>query len=179
MRASGSKLQNSLPQKPRSWRVFRQIWVSLSMYLSFVKKQGFYIVLIYSFVTIGNLLDAAMTTKAPRRLKHDELVDETYEIGFMLASKVVVQLLANPFVGPLTNRWGYISYRNYIYIWSGLYCMQDLRSRYLTPSSNYDLEIFSWLKKTLGIYCQRWKYYCLSLDIYLTKVCICIKTNAL
>ncbi|OXA47615.1 Synaptic vesicular amine transporter [Folsomia candida] len=60
------------------------------------------------FVTsIPANMDAAMTTKAPRRLKHDELVDETYEIGFMLASKVVVQLLANPFVGPLTNRIGY------------------------------------------------------------------------
>ncbi len=27
------------------------------------------------------------------------------ETGFMFASKAVVQLITNPFVGPLTNRW--------------------------------------------------------------------------
>lgn len=54
------------------------------------------------------MLDAPtgpITTKKPRRSKHDELTDETVEVGVMFASKAFVQLLANPFVGPLTNRW--------------------------------------------------------------------------
>lgn len=35
---------------------------------------------------------------------HDELVGETVEVGLMFASKAFVQLLANPFVGPLTHK---------------------------------------------------------------------------
>ena len=40
-----------------------------------------------------------------KRLKHKELVHENVEVGVMFASKAVVQLIANPFVGPLTNKW--------------------------------------------------------------------------
>lgn len=36
--------------------------------------------------------------------KHKELVQENIEVGVMFASKAFVQLIANPFVGPLTNR---------------------------------------------------------------------------
>ena len=39
-----------------------------------------------------------------RRQKHNELVQENVEVGVMFASKAMVQLIANPFVGPLTNR---------------------------------------------------------------------------
>jgi len=39
--------------------------------------------------------------------KHKELIQENIEVGVMFASKAVVQLIANPFVGPLTNRIGY------------------------------------------------------------------------
>jgi DHA1 family solute carrier family 18 vesicular amine transporter 1/2 len=39
--------------------------------------------------------------------KHRELSKENVEVGIMFASKAVVQLIANPFVGPLTNRIGY------------------------------------------------------------------------
>ncbi|CAM6053406.1 unnamed protein product [Sphagnum tenellum] len=40
-----------------------------------------------------------------KKQKHKELVQENVEVGIMFASKAVVQLIANPFVGPLTNRW--------------------------------------------------------------------------
>ena len=40
-----------------------------------------------------------------KRRKHKELVHENVEVGVMFASKAVVQLIANPFVGPLTNKW--------------------------------------------------------------------------
>lgn len=36
--------------------------------------------------------------------KHNELINENVEVGIMFASKAFVQLLANPFVGPLTNK---------------------------------------------------------------------------
>lgn len=49
----------------------------------------------------------ATTTLSMEQKKHKELVEENLEVGVMFASKAFVQLLANPFVGPLTNRIGY------------------------------------------------------------------------
>merc|ERR1719458_402522 len=39
--------------------------------------------------------------------RHKELSKENVEVGLMFASKAVVQIVANPFVGPLTNKIGY------------------------------------------------------------------------
>ncbi|KAK9718757.1 Major Facilitator Superfamily [Popillia japonica] len=39
--------------------------------------------------------------------RHKDLVGETVQVGMMLASKAFVQLVANPFVGPLTHKIGY------------------------------------------------------------------------
>ncbi|KAH1019211.1 hypothetical protein HUJ04_009062 [Dendroctonus ponderosae] len=39
--------------------------------------------------------------------KHEDLVEETVAVGMLFASKAFVQLLANPFVGPLTHKIGY------------------------------------------------------------------------
>merc|ERR1719340_199770 len=47
------------------------------------------------------------TTLSPEERKHKELVEENMEVGVMFASKAFVQLIANPFVGPLTNKIGY------------------------------------------------------------------------
>jgi len=47
------------------------------------------------------------TTLSAQQKKHKELVEENMEVGMMFASKAFVQLIANPFVGPLTNRIGY------------------------------------------------------------------------
>ncbi|KAG5682361.1 hypothetical protein PVAND_011717 [Polypedilum vanderplanki] len=44
---------------------------------------------------------------AEREERHKELVDETAEVGLMFASKAFVQLISNPFVGPLTHKIGY------------------------------------------------------------------------
>merc|ERR1719187_808237 len=49
----------------------------------------------------------ATTTLSMEERKHKELVEENLEVGVMFASKAFVQLIANPFVGPLTNRIGY------------------------------------------------------------------------
>lgn len=47
------------------------------------------------------------TTLSAIQKKHKELIEENMEVGMMFASKAFVQLLANPFVGPLTNKIGY------------------------------------------------------------------------
>merc|ERR1719305_1661081 len=47
------------------------------------------------------------TTLTALEKKHKELVEENMEVGVMFASKAVVQLITNPFIGPLTNRIGY------------------------------------------------------------------------
>lgn len=45
------------------------------------------------------------TTPSPAaRLRHEELVEENFEVGIMFASKPVVQAIINPFVGAATNR---------------------------------------------------------------------------
>ncbi|KAJ8983021.1 hypothetical protein NQ317_014318 [Molorchus minor] len=55
--------------------------------------------------------DYNMTTIDPEELqksiRHKDLVQETVLVGMMFASKAFVQLLANPFVGPLTHKIGY------------------------------------------------------------------------
>lgn len=39
-----------------------------------------------------------------KKERHKALVEETVQVGMMLASKAFVQLIANPFVGPLTHK---------------------------------------------------------------------------
>ncbi|XP_055332602.1 synaptic vesicular amine transporter-like [Paramacrobiotus metropolitanus] len=49
------------------------------------------------------------TTLSPEdaELQHEELVEVNVRVGVMFASKAIMQLIANPFVGLLTNRIGY------------------------------------------------------------------------
>ncbi|ODM95681.1 Synaptic vesicular amine transporter [Orchesella cincta] len=54
-----------------------------------------------------NELAKSNRQKEIKLAKHKALADENVEVGVMFASKAFVQLLANPFVGPLTNRIGY------------------------------------------------------------------------
>ena len=45
-----------------------------------------------------------MTTMEPILKRHRELLNENQEVGVMFASKAFVQLVANPFIGRLTNK---------------------------------------------------------------------------
>ena len=49
-------------------------------------------------------IDELKSELIKKRRKHKELLKENVEVGVMFASKAVVQLIANPFVGPLTNK---------------------------------------------------------------------------
>ena len=48
--------------------------------------------------------------EAEKIRKHKELTHENVEVGVMFASKAVVQLITNPFVGPLTNKYGILTF---------------------------------------------------------------------
>uniref|UniRef100_A0A2D4L076 Major facilitator superfamily (MFS) profile domain-containing protein n=1 Tax=Micrurus paraensis TaxID=1970185 RepID=A0A2D4L076_9SAUR len=54
-----------------------------------------------------------MTKTTPSSLdcpkKDKELVNENVEVGLLFASKATVQLLTNPFIGPMTNRYVFFS----------------------------------------------------------------------
>lgn len=39
-----------------------------------------------------------------REERHNDIIDENVAVGLMFASKAILQLIANPFVGPITNR---------------------------------------------------------------------------
>ncbi len=40
-----------------------------------------------------------------KQKRHKDIIEENVSVGLMFASKAMVQLIANPFVGPLTNRY--------------------------------------------------------------------------
>ncbi|XP_030767284.1 synaptic vesicular amine transporter isoform X2 [Sitophilus oryzae] len=54
--------------------------------------------------TYENLTQLELSEKEQ---KHKYLVQETVEVGMLFASKAFVQLVTNPFVGPLTHKIGY------------------------------------------------------------------------
>ncbi|KAG7298521.1 hypothetical protein JYU34_018160 [Plutella xylostella] len=56
---------------------------------------------------LENATRAHLNLSVEREERHQELIHETVEVGVMFASKALVQLLANPFVGPLTHKIGY------------------------------------------------------------------------
>ena len=43
------------------------------------------------------------TTDANQR--HKDIVNENIKVGILFASKAIMQLISNPFIGPLTNRF--------------------------------------------------------------------------
>ncbi|ESO98414.1 hypothetical protein LOTGIDRAFT_114606 [Lottia gigantea] len=59
--------------------------------------------------TIGghNVTETLYYTTERHRHNHQELADENVQVGLMFASKAIIQLIANPFIGLITNRIGY------------------------------------------------------------------------
>jgi hypothetical protein len=60
----------------------------------------------FEVYNITELLDLTrpMTKKERLAYRHRELSNENLKVGLLFASKAVVQLSINPFIGPLTNR---------------------------------------------------------------------------
>uniref|UniRef100_A0A3B3UWT3 Solute carrier family 18 member A1 n=1 Tax=Poecilia latipinna TaxID=48699 RepID=A0A3B3UWT3_9TELE len=64
--------------------------------------------LVLVVVCVALLLDNMLLTVASSCLQDSVfLEEENVRVGLLFASKALVQLLVNPFVGPLTNRIGY------------------------------------------------------------------------
>ncbi|XP_012946767.1 synaptic vesicular amine transporter [Aplysia californica] len=57
--------------------------------------------------TVWRNLSMEFMTVTERSPRHADLDAENIEVGFMFASKAIMQLIANPFIGPITNRIGY------------------------------------------------------------------------
>ncbi|CAH1126928.1 unnamed protein product [Ceutorhynchus assimilis] len=57
--------------------------------------------------TTSNYLNLTELEESDKAKKHEYLIQETVAVGMLFASKAFVQLLANPFVGPLTHKIGY------------------------------------------------------------------------
>ncbi|GFT30719.1 synaptic vesicular amine transporter [Trichonephila clavipes] len=61
----------------------------------------------------GEKTDLVSSTSQPEKIKsatitrHQDLVDENFEVSLMFASKPLVQAFANPFIGPISNKIGY------------------------------------------------------------------------
>ncbi|CAD5234006.1 unnamed protein product [Bursaphelenchus xylophilus] len=51
--------------------------------------------------------DEAEYIAAAKKRRHEALTDENVHVGLMFGSKALVQLIANPMVGPWTNKIGY------------------------------------------------------------------------
>ena len=51
-----------------------------------------------------NLTDTEEMRRARKQDRHKDIVNENIAVGLMFASKAIMQLIANPFVGPLTNK---------------------------------------------------------------------------
>ncbi|KAL7990584.1 hypothetical protein Chor_014014 [Crotalus horridus] len=61
----------------------------------------------YHAQTEQTVINITTTTPSDCPKKDKELVNENVEVGLLFASKATVQLLTNPFIGPMTNRIGY------------------------------------------------------------------------
>lgn len=67
------------------------------------------IIILVDIVDMGSVKTLALLPGDPDyeykyMAKHNELIQENVEVGIMFASKAFIQLLTNPFVGPLTNK---------------------------------------------------------------------------
>ncbi|KAE9555950.1 hypothetical protein FO519_000806 [Halicephalobus sp. NKZ332] len=47
------------------------------------------------------------TIEEERQYRHETLAEENIHVGLMFGSKALIQLITNPFVGPVTNKIGY------------------------------------------------------------------------
>ena len=52
-------------------------------------------------------VDPQADEERQRELRHRRFANENVKVGIMFASKAIMQIIVNPFVGPLTNKIGY------------------------------------------------------------------------
>uniref|UniRef100_A0A8C7N724 Solute carrier family 18 member A2 n=1 Tax=Oncorhynchus kisutch TaxID=8019 RepID=A0A8C7N724_ONCKI len=78
----------------------------------------------------------------------DQLLNENVKVGLLFASKATVQLITNPFIGPLTNRIGY-----QIPMFAG-FCIMFLSTIMFAFSSSYTLLFLARSLQGVGSSCS-------------------------
>uniref|UniRef100_A0A8B9GWY7 Solute carrier family 18 member 2 n=1 Tax=Astyanax mexicanus TaxID=7994 RepID=A0A8B9GWY7_ASTMX len=78
----------------------------------------------------------------------DQLLNENVKVGLLFASKATVQLITNPFIGPLTNRIGY-----QIPMFAG-FCIMFLSTIMFAFSSSYTLLFLARSMQGVGSSCS-------------------------
>ncbi|XP_077352398.1 synaptic vesicular amine transporter [Festucalex cinctus] len=102
-------LNNTLPQQPTPPAAFDRI---VSLYDNTVRLSGYNASARWTDVVTPTSAAAAAATQLPQNASDcpsstSKLNKENVKVGLLFASKATVQLLTNPFIGPLTNRIGY------------------------------------------------------------------------
>ncbi|XP_078100749.1 synaptic vesicular amine transporter-like isoform X2 [Sander vitreus] len=124
-------LKNSTASQPAAPGTFHSI---VSLYDNTVRSSG-------SNATARSL-DLVPTAPAATELPHNSsdcpqsasrLLNENVKVGLLFASKATVQLIINPFIGPLTNRIGY-----QLPLFAG-FCIMFLSTIMFAFSSSYTL----------------------------------------
>ncbi|XP_052101406.1 synaptic vesicular amine transporter-like [Mytilus californianus] len=82
---------------------------SLNMFQTVTKNYNAYTASEYicENITITPINVTSYETMTVPTIRKAELGNENVKVGLMFASKAIVQLITNPFIGPLTNRIGY------------------------------------------------------------------------
>ncbi|TNN47007.1 Synaptic vesicular amine transporter [Liparis tanakae] len=137
-------LKNDTSSQPGPPAAFHSI---VSLYDNTVKSSG-------SNATAG--LPAAVPTPPAAALPNSsaechqskQLNNENVKVGLLLASKATVQIITNPFIGPLTNRIGY-----HIPIFAG-FCIMFFSTIMFAFSSSYALLFVARSMQGVGSSCS-------------------------
>lgn len=136
----------SLSPSPSESGSFQNI---LSLYDNTVKSAT----VVVPLQTSANLVQTSPSPSPPANssdcpLSSSSLVNENVKVGMLFASKAMVQLITNPFIGPLTNRIGY-----QIPIFAG-FCIMFLSTIMFAFSSSYALLFFARSLQGIGSSCS-------------------------
>lgn len=94
----------------------QSIWSKLNHFIADHRGSRHFVVIIVGVaLLLDNMLLTSVVPIIPSFLfqlrehlanvsRHDQLMEENFEVGLMFASKPIVQAITNPFVGTATNR---------------------------------------------------------------------------
>ncbi|KAM3834997.1 synaptic vesicular amine transporter isoform 2-T3 [Vipera latastei] len=102
----------------------------------------------YQAQTEQMVINMTTTTPSDCPKKDKELVNENVEVGLLFASKATVQLLTNPFIGPMTNRIGY-----QVPMFAG-FCIMFISTIMFAFSESYKLLVIARALQGVGSSCS-------------------------
>ncbi|KAM9726424.1 synaptic vesicular amine transporter [Menidia menidia] len=136
--SADSALRNSTPPQPDQPGSFHTI---VSLYDNSVRMSG-------SNATGGTPPPPAPQNSSDCPRSSGRLLNENVKVGLLFASKATVQLITNPFIGPLTNRIGY-----QLPIFAG-FCIMFISTIMFAFSSSYTLLFLARSLQGVGSSCS-------------------------